>query len=124
MCSHNYWVVGANWSGDDKTDVFFNRGYWQLGWSDCEQPRYAELRSGIRPGDRIAIKSMRGRAAPTITIKALGIVKEIDPEDKRIYVNWLLKLDREVQSRGCFGALHGPFTQSDDREWINDVFRI
>ena len=27
----NYWVVGANWAGDDMYDTFVKRGYWEMG---------------------------------------------------------------------------------------------
>ncbi len=120
-----YWLVGANWSGEDKADAFYNRGYWEIGWSDEDQPAYAALRSQIRPGDRLAIKALRGRGASTVTIKALGIVKEVGADDRRVYVNWIVtELDREVESKGAYGTLHGPFVDPGDTDWINKAFRI
>lgn len=121
---HSYWVVGAMWGGhDDQSEVFIRRGYWFLGWRDDEQPAQAMLRDQIRPGDRIAIKRMLGQGSPNIEVRALGIVKEIDQDDKRIYVHWAATgLARQVPARGCFASIHGPFTSSDD--WTRDVFML
>lgn len=120
----NYWVVGAMWDGyDDQSDKFIRRGYWFLGWDDQEQPAQAKLRNQIKAGDRIAIKRMLGQGSPNIAIRALGVVKEIDDEDKRVYVDWFVKgLEREVPSRGAYKSIHGPFTESDD--WVKEVFHI
>jgi len=120
----NYWLVGAMWSGsDDQTDKFVRRGYWFLGWRDDEKPELARLRDQIKPGDRIAIKQMLGQGSPNIRVKAIGIVKEIDVEDKRVYVNWLVQnTSRDVPSKGCYGSIHGPFSEQDD--WIRSTFYI
>jgi len=117
-----YWLVGANWSGDDQADAFYRRGYWELGWSDTDQPGMAQMRDSIRVGDRIAIKAMRGQGAKTITIKALGIVKEV--AEKRVYIDWKVTgMNREVQAKGCFATIHGPFELFDkDANWTRDVF--
>lgn len=121
---HNYWVVGAMWGGqDDQSEIFIRRGYWFLGWSDKDQPPQAALRDRIQPGDRIAIKRMLGQGSPNIEIRALGVVKEVDHEDKRIYIHWAATgLGREVPSRGCFAAIHGPFAADD--EWTRLVFQL
>jgi hypothetical protein len=120
----NYWIVGAMWGGhDDQSDVFIRRGYWFLGWSDADQPAQAALRDMIRTGDRIAIKKMLGQGSTEIQIRSLGVVTEVDTDDKRIYVDWLVKgLERKVPSRGCFKSIHGPFDAAD--EWIKDAFCI
>lgn len=120
----NYWVVGATYgSQNDQTDKFLRRGYWALGWSDKDQPDQAERRDRIKPGDRIAIKRMMGKGAAEIRIIALGVVLEIDDEDKRVYVNWIANgLSRVVESRGCFKSIHGPFEEND--QWVKEVFRL
>jgi hypothetical protein len=120
----NYWVVGAMWGGhDDQSEVFIRRGYWFLGWSDKEQPAQASLRDQIKPGDRIAIKRMLGQGATEIEIRAIGVVIDIDSDDKRIYVDWLVKdLHRQVPSRGCFKTIHGPYQDND--QWIRDAFFV
>lgn len=120
----NYWVVGAMWGGhDDQSEIFVRRGYWFLGWTDEEQPAQAALRNQILPGDRIAIKKMLGQGSPNIEIRALGVVREIDSDDHRVYIHWAATgLGREVPSRGCFASIHGPFDQNDP--WTLQVFQL
>lgn len=120
----NYWVVGAMWGGqEDQSEKFIRRGYWFLGWSDAEQPSQAKLRDQMKPGDRIAIKRMLGQGSRSIAVRALGVIKEIDDDDKRVYVDWFVKgLEREVPSRGAYASIHGPF--SEDDQWVKEVFHI
>jgi len=120
----NYWVVGAMWYGqDDQSEKFIRRGYWYLGYSEDEQPAQTKLRDQMRPGDRIAIKRMLGQGSPNIAIRALGVIMEIDEEDKRVYVDWFVKgLEREVPSKGAYKSIHGPYT--DDDPWVKEVFHI
>jgi hypothetical protein len=120
----NYWVVGAMWGGqDDQSEKFIRRGYWFLGWSDDQQPAQAKLRDQMRPGDRIAIKKMLGRGASNIAVRALGVIKEIDEDDKRVYVDWFVKgLEREVPAKGAFASIHGPYLADDP--WVKEVFHI
>lgn len=120
----NYWVVGAMWGGhDDQAESFVRRGYWSLGWSDQDQPAQAGLRDKIQPGDRIAIKRMLGQGSSNIEVRALGVVKEVDPLDKRVYIHWATTgLAREVPSKGCFKSIHGPFAADD--EWTRMVFQL
>jgi len=120
----NYWVVGAMWGGhNDQYEKFIRRGYWFLGWDDEDQPAQASLRDQIKPGDRIAIKKMLGQGSQEIAIRALGIVKEMDKDDDRVYVDWIVTgLDREVPSHGAYKSIHGPYTEDDP--WIQQVFSI
>ena len=120
----NYWVVGAMWGGrEDQLEVFVRRGYWFLGYDDADQPAQAARRDQIEPGDRIAIKRMLGQGSPNVEIRALGIVKEIDPEDKRVYVHWAVSdLARAVPAKGCFQSIHGPFAPDD--QWTKTVFQL
>lgn len=120
----NYWVVGAMWYGrDDQSPKFIRRGYWFLGYSDKDDPVQAKRRDQMKKGDRIAIKKMLGQGSPNIQIRALGVIKEIDDEDKRVYVDWLVKdLKRDVPSRGFYKSIHGPFTGADS--WVKKVFHI
>ncbi|MBL0011040.1 MAG: hypothetical protein IPP22_08685 [Nitrosomonas sp.] len=119
-----YWVVGAMFGGhDDQSETFIRRGYWFLGWEDKDQPSQAALRDQIKIGDRIAIKRMLGQGATNIEIRALGTVKEIDPEDKRVYIHWAVSgLQRQVPSKGAFKSIHGPFSADDD--WTRLVFQL
>lgn len=119
-----YWVVGAMWGGrDDQLPVFLRRGYWFLGWKTATQPAQEGLRDQIQVGDRIAVKKMLGQGSTEIEIRALGIVTEVDPEDKRVYVRWVSTgLERQVESRGCFQSIHGPFDPDDI--WTKTVFQL
>jgi hypothetical protein len=48
------WFVGAQYNGnEDKTADFLSRGVWENGYAD----RYLDEVRGMKPGDRIAIKS-------------------------------------------------------------------
>jgi len=120
----SYWVVGAMWGGhDDQLDVFVRRGYWYLGYEESEQPVQTARRDQIKTGDRIAIKRMLGQGSSDIEIRALGVVKEIDPNDKRVYVHWAVPdLKRKVPAKGCFQSIHGPFAADD--EWTRTVFQL
>jgi hypothetical protein len=117
-----YWLVGAAWGGrDDKYEEFIREGYWLLGWSEDERPRFAALRDLIQPGDHIAIK--KRSIKPTIEIRALGIVKRIDPEDHRVYVRWVeIDLHHRVYSRGCHSSIRKPCDPDD--EWTREIFRL
>jgi len=112
------------WGGqEDQSDAFIRRGYWFLGWTDEEQPAQAKRRDQIRPGDRIAIKRMLGKGSTEIEIRAIGVVEEIDGDDKRVYVHWAAKdLERRVPSKGCFQSIHGPFEAED--EWARQAFQL
>jgi hypothetical protein len=114
-----YWLVGANWSGDNLEDAFYRRGYWEMGWKDVDQPAFAKKRDQIMPDDRIAIKSMDGQGASTISIHAIGIVKEV--ANGKVYIDWkVTDLDRHVPSKGAFSTIHGPYDYSD--AWTRETF--
>jgi len=79
--------------------------------------------SQIKKGDRIAVKRMLGRGAREIEIRALGLVTDVDKDEWRVYVNWLLvDLKRRVPLHGCGGSIHGPFSAED--EWVRQVFQL
>jgi hypothetical protein len=117
-----YWVVGASWGGrEDQYEDFIREGYWLLGWSEDEQPSQAAKRDSIQPGDHIAIKKISKK--PNIEIRALGVVRRIDPEDWRVHVHWLeIDLNHQVYSRGCYQSIHGPYEASDP--WIREIFGL
>jgi hypothetical protein len=134
-----YWVVGAMLDADasgDMYDTFVKRGYWDYGYPkgythgfpdhaqyDKEHPDQAALRNQIREGDRIAIKAMLGRGAREIRIRAIGIVKDNDLAEGRVYVDWLLTgMKRRVPAGGLFATIHGPYAADDS--WIGEIFRI
>jgi hypothetical protein len=120
----NYWLVGAMWgSGNDQYDLFIRRNYWKVGYDDEDQPLFAQKRDLMKNGDRIAIKKMLGQGAGEIQIRAIGVIKEIDPDDGTIYINWLLAdLNRKAYAKGCFKTIHGPYQAQDP--WIQQIFMI
>ena len=113
----NYWVVGATWDEENLAEMFYRRGYWEMGYKDTDKPRYASRRNEIKTGDRIAVKTRDGKAAKTICIKAIGIVKDIDKG--RVYIDWIIKglKDRHVPLKGCVGTIYGPFSSNDTWTW-------
>lgn len=115
----NYWLVGATWKGNSQKTDFYRRGYWEMGYSDEDKPKFAKKRDSIQSGDRIAIKSKDGQGASTITIHALGIVKEV--AQGKVYIDWkMTNLDRHVHSKGAFGTIHGPYKFDDN--WTQETF--
>lgn len=123
-----YWVVGAMFDGsEDNLDSFIRRGYWY-----CWDPRHnaavpAEVESRfpqqVQVDDRIAVKRMLGRGATEIEVRALGIVSDVDHDEWRIYVRWVLtNLARRVPLHGCAGSIHGPFDARDG--WVREVFQL
>ena len=122
--SNQYWVVGAMWNAsDDKLPDFIAGGYWYLGYAREDNPQQNRKRDLMRPGDRLAVKKMLGQGASEIEIRALGIIKHVDDEDKytRVYVNWVVeRLARRVPANGCMASVHGPYDLSDP--WTRNVF--
>lgn len=117
----NYWIVGASWGGSDLQDAkFVEQGIWMLGWETGHQ---SEKASQISPGDRIAIKRMKGKGQTGIKIMHIGIVRGVILETNKVLctVNWVATdLERNVEdSRGCFQSIHGPFAHDN---WIQEIF--
>jgi len=117
----NYWVVGASWGGVEHQDKkFLEQGIWILGWKEGHQPERA---SEMQPGDRIAIKRMKGKGQTGITIYHLGIIRGVILEMNKVIctVNWVATdLKRNIkESRGCFASIHGPFKHD---AWVQEVF--
>ena len=92
------WFVGAQYNGnEDKTADFLSRGVWENGYAD----RYLDEVRGMKPGDRIAIKSSfvskpgsirqpgtPGKAVSTMRIKAIGTIRENPGDGRRVLVDW------------------------------------
>lgn len=118
-----YWVVGASWGGHDHQDAkFVDGGYWMLGWQDGNQ---SDLAASMRPGDRIAIKRMKGKGQTGIRIMHIGIIREVIRETNKVIctVNWVAtNLSRDIaESRGCFASIHGPYEHD---AWTQEIFCI
>ena len=130
-----YWLVGAMWGGsDDVLEQFRRRGYWYC-WDIGEAPQSGNTTGNsvatqrdrfrqIKIGDRIAVKKMLGQGSNEMEIRALGVVKDIDEKEWRVYVNWLTdeKFRRNAPLKGCTASVHGPFEQTDP--WTQSVFCI
>ena len=123
----NYWVVGAMFGGsEDRLPMFVRRGYWYC-WDPKENqeiPKAVDERFPlIKEGDRIAVKRMLGRGSRNIEIKAIGVVSEVDHNEWRVYVRWVVPyLSRLVPMNGCAGTIHGPFSAEDI--CIKQVFQV
>jgi hypothetical protein len=116
-----YWVVGASWGGGEPQDArFVEQGIWILGWEHGKQPKKALK---MEPGDRIAIKRMKGKGKTGITILHIGIIRGVIHDTNKVLctVNWVATdLNRNItKSRGCFGSIHGPFKHD---KWVERVF--
>lgn len=120
----NYWVVGASWGGVEHQDKkFVEEGYWMLGWEKDDQPDQYKRASQIKPGDRIAIKRMKGQGQSGIRIFHIGIIQGVILDTNKVIctVNWVATdLNRNIEeSRGCFASIHGPFPHD---AWVQEVF--
>lgn len=114
----NYWVVGATWGHDDQAERFYLRGTWQMGYDEADQPGYTDRINRIKQGDRIAVKKRDGKGASTISIKAIGVVKDV--AEGIVYIDWVAtNLERHVPCKNYFGTIHGPV---NDETWRNQAF--
>ncbi len=137
--NNNYWIVGAMFGGkEDVLNDFLKRGYWYC-W-DIKTDRDDSPRIGnsigaqqdrflqIKKGDRIAVKKILSMVSQEMEIRAIGIVKDIDINEWRIYIDWLSigdsgkKINRSVDLKGCTASIHGPYTNDDP--WIRQIFCI
>ena len=90
------WYVGSTFGGiDDQAERFIQEGLWEGGPVET----YGNLIDSIRPGDRIAIKSVytrknglpfdnRGEYVSVMAIKATGIVRKNLGDQRSLHVNW------------------------------------
>ena len=89
-----------------------------MGYDDKDKPGYADKIKRIQQKDRIAVKARGGKASKTITIKAIGIVKDV--ADGKVFIEWVLKgINRKVHCKNYFGTIHGPVF---DEIWKNEAF--
>ena len=122
---HQYWLVGATYGTEDQYDRFVNGGFWMLGWEEEDQTSQYSSAKSMKKGDRIAIKKRNGRGASNITIRSVGVIREVVVDNARIFctVDWCAKdINRSVPSRGCFSSIHGPYSLQTDNDWIRSIF--
>lgn len=90
-----YWFVGATWTEGDQLSTFLDAGVWENGYDE----KYADQVLGMKPGDRIAIKSTfvqkrdlpfdnRGHSVSVMRIKAIGIVTHNHGNGRVVDVEW------------------------------------
>ncbi len=137
MSDKNYWIVGAMFGGDDDNlDDFLIRGYWYCwdrntphnipsgGQGNSVEAQQSRLLQ-IKAGDRIAVKKIKSITNQEMEIRAIGIVKDVDFNEWRIYVKWLPIIDNDIKIvalKGCVASVHGPFKRGD--AWINEIFCV
>ena len=137
VAMNNYWMVGSMPAGkveNDALEDFITRGY-RYGWEKSTSPlesqgsgnsvkNQRERFNNIKEGDRIAIKKIISIPDQKMEVRAIGIVKDIDHGEWRIYVNWLPIIEKNVPRivdlKGCTASIHGPFQRSDP--WVHEIF--
>jgi hypothetical protein len=142
----NYWIVGAMSGGvDDLLPTFFRRGYWYCWDPEYDDPNNPLQDNGpnsvprqrarmqqIKIGDRIAVKK-KLVVNQELEVRALGIVKDVDFEEWRVYVEWLYPAPQQICRRAPLGgmnaSIHGPFKRKGnsnpkDDLWIQEIFCI
>ena len=99
----NYWVVGADWSGEDKTAEFLESGNWENGYHD----KFTDLVNKVEVGDQIAIKTtyVQKNNLPfenyccdvsCMKIKAVGQVIENVKNGKQLKVHWHNEINHKI----------------------------
>jgi len=123
MANSQYWLVGANWGGENKALEFVENGVWILG-KDEEDVQYKRA-LGMAKGDRIAIKRMPGQYKGLL-IDHVGIIKGVVTETDLVVctVDWVAtELDRYFEDVPKYP--HSVHKLGDEaEEWLGKVFRL
>lgn len=127
----NYWVVGATWDGVDHQDkAFIENKIWVLGYKEKDNEKQYQKAKKIKKNDRIAIKRMMGKGSTDIKILHTGIVEGVVDYGNLVIcvVNWIVKEKNiEVESKGAFASIHGPYKQGEDKDtdvWLSKIFSL
>jgi len=99
----NYWVVGADWSGEDKTAEFLENGNWENGYDN----KFIDLVKSVKVGDQIAIKAIYGQKhnlpfnnykcyVSCMKIKAIGEVIENLGDGRQLKINWKESINEKI----------------------------
>lgn len=94
-----FWLLGAYWDGNDRTDTFLREGRWENGYKD----HFLERVKAVRAGDRVALKSTytrkhnlpfdnRGESISCMDIKARGTVRENPGDGIHLSIEWESRL--------------------------------
>jgi hypothetical protein len=101
-----YYLLGAYWEGDDQSTRFVENGIWENGYDD----KFVEEIKTIKPGSRVAIKSVHTEAKvkSVMTIKAIGTVTKNHNDGKLLDVEWDIDFSpfKVDFSGGYWGTVH------------------
>ena len=121
----NYWVVGADWDGVDKTEEFIEQGLWQNGYTD----KFLQTVNQVQVGDKIAIKAIYGQKhnlpfnnfgcfVSCMKIKAIGVVVENLQDGKTIKVNWDTSKKEKIIYLSTYWKTIARVINIEPRNWI------
>jgi len=94
----SYWFVGSlHGQGEDQLDRFVAEGVWENPYED----KYLDVFKSIKPGDRIAVRTVytrkhdlpfdnRGHTVSVMKIRATGTVTENPGDGQTVKVRWTL----------------------------------
>lgn len=91
----NYWMLGADWGGNDQTQKFIEQGIWQNGYTD----KFLDTVKKVQVGDKVAIKTVYvqknnlpfnnyGCDVSCMKIKVIGEVTENIGDGRTLKVTW------------------------------------
>ena len=91
----NYWMLGADWDGDDQTSNFIEQGIWQNGYTD----KFLDTVKKVQVGDKVAIKTVYvqknnlpfnnfGCDVSCMKVKVIGEVTENVGDGRTLKVKW------------------------------------
>lgn len=121
----NYWVVGADWDGDDKTEEFISQGVWKNGYSD----KFLDTIDQIQVGDWMAIKSTYrqkhdlpfdnfGCDVSCMKIKAIGKVIENLKDGRTLQVKWAPEEEARVIYYYTYRQTASRIANKEVQDWI------
>jgi hypothetical protein len=122
-----YFVVDASWDNIDVFPEFLKRGYWKNQY-ELTDTISASVLAQMQIGDRLAVKKQHGKGSPTISIRALGIITDIDPDGFTVYVKWIVQFKtRQVSFYDCDKIANGPYilkSAGKRSNWLRQIFSI
>ncbi|WP_227544120.1 AAA family ATPase [Acinetobacter bereziniae] len=91
----NYWMLGADWDGDDQTPNFIEQGIWQNGYTN----KFLDTVKKVKVGDKVAIKTVYvqknnlpfnnfGCDVSCMKVKVIGEVTENVGDGRTLKVKW------------------------------------
>lgn len=82
----SYYLLGANWDGDDQVERFIQNGIWENGYDN----KYLDIINNVKINDKVAIKSSfpNKNRESVLRIKAIGTVINNPQNGKELFVKW------------------------------------